>query len=386
MVKHIITQNPTFRETIGEDGLPKKVVTVVGIVKYTTYHHDSFIEPQVKYFKRNKKGAVVELTGRRRREIIMIACEDNGIYGSLTKAQMRRIFKGYADNPKNEVIKEMTTESNYMVSEVIGRSICDIDEYDENEGVKLAIEDFHRKCSMVAYRKIGSVLKKWSDEMKKIHAEYSARHYDTMNASLRRGDHVDALTNKDKVLVIHPSDPTTTPLKKAYEGRGWMVIEHPYSSPEFISHEIENHDTIIIMGHGTPMGLLGPMGHMVDASMVPLLKEKNVIAVWCNADQFFLKNGLDGFKTGMIVSEVMEAKAIGRDITSEECLRQFNRFCDSLKMAFDGDLTDHKHIEETILENYTSEEGDSDDLKAVYEYNRENCENERTIYDGDVTE
>ena len=39
-----------------------------------------------------------------------------------------------------------------------------------------------------------------------------------------------------------------------------------------------------------------------------LLKEKETLSMWCFSDRFFRKHNLKGFHTGMIISEVDEAK------------------------------------------------------------------------------
>ena len=109
-----------------------------------------------------------------------------------------------------------------------------------------------------------------------------------------------------KTLVIHPDDRSTDFLSQIYEGRGFTIItKHKKDLPKnkFIQ-EIKNHDRIIMMGHGYPGGLF--MSH-IDSTLVYLLREKECVCIWCNADQFVNKYGLKGFYTGMFISEVSEA-------------------------------------------------------------------------------
>ena len=109
-----------------------------------------------------------------------------------------------------------------------------------------------------------------------------------------------------KTLVIHPDDRTTDFLSQIYEGRDFTVItKHKEELPKnkFIQ-EIKNHDRIIMMGHGYPGGLF--KSH-IDSTLVYLLREKECVCIWCNADQFVNKYGLRGFYTGMFISEVSEA-------------------------------------------------------------------------------
>lgn len=58
-----------------------------------------------------------------------------------------------------------------------------------------------------------------------------------------------------KTLVIHPKDKTTDFLKPIYEGRDWTVITGGCTKDD-VAKAIDEHDHIIMMGHGTPQGLL----------------------------------------------------------------------------------------------------------------------------------
>ena len=111
-------------------------------------------------------------------------------------------------------------------------------------------------------------------------------------------------------LVIHPKDKTTTFLKDIYcDNKDWNVVED--ATPEELVKLINEHDRIIMMGHGSPFGLFATgfqsRGYIIHEGFVPYLKEKKLVGIWCNADQFFNRYELPGFYTGMIISEVMEA-------------------------------------------------------------------------------
>jgi len=120
-----------------------------------------------------------------------------------------------------------------------------------------------------------------------------------------------------KTLVIHPHDPSTAFLSQIYEGRDFTVeTRHKgegYSKKEFIQ-QVKDHDRIIMMGHGYPGGLF--YSH-IDSSVVYLLREKDNVCIWCNADQFVNKYGLRGFYTGMFISEVGEASWFHIQTTQE---------------------------------------------------------------------
>lgn len=205
-------------------------------------------------------------------------------------------------------------------------------------------------------------------------------------------------------LIIHPKDKSTDFLKVIYAGRDDCTVITDGTFDE-VKDAIRNHDHIIMMGHGTPQGLLAvnqfrdkPLeikpgkvttkpvaktkqlalagddmedieaelnelaedwyedsklwpettfdslgkGHfkgktsggssyrsssysgyssnyinkmtstyVIDDSYADMLRGKKLTTIWCNADQFIEWNKLDGFYTGMFISEKSEASLIG---------------------------------------------------------------------------
>jgi hypothetical protein len=109
-----------------------------------------------------------------------------------------------------------------------------------------------------------------------------------------------------KTLVIHPKDSTTDFLSKIYEGKDFLVIKEnlPNSKKRKL---LKEYDRIIMLGHGTKHGLFGHKKFMIDSNDVATLREKEVVAIWCNADEFVKKYNLKGFYTGMFISEIDEA-------------------------------------------------------------------------------
>lgn len=108
-------------------------------------------------------------------------------------------------------------------------------------------------------------------------------------------------------LVIHPYDPTTEFLTDIYTQFDCTVIRSDVS-PNFLKPEIARADEIFFLGHGVPQGLLGFNHLIIDESYVDLLRDKNNVYIWCNANHFVEKHNLSGFATGMIISEVREAQ------------------------------------------------------------------------------
>jgi hypothetical protein len=84
-----------------------------------------------------------------------------------------------------------------------------------------------------------------------------------------------------------------------------------------VDEQIEQHDRIMMMGHGAPNGLFSvgqfpqTYGLIVNVDTVPLLQNKECIFIWCNADQFVTKHNLKGLYSGMFISEVGEAHYCG---------------------------------------------------------------------------
>jgi hypothetical protein len=84
-------------------------------------------------------------------------------------------------------------------------------------------------------------------------------------------------------------------------------MDFRYNRNKFLKEQIKTHDRIVMLGHGTEKGLLGFNKFVIDSTWVYLLRNKNCVCIWCNADDFVKKYGLKGFYTGMIISEYEEA-------------------------------------------------------------------------------
>jgi len=114
-----------------------------------------------------------------------------------------------------------------------------------------------------------------------------------------------------KTLVIHPDDRTTDFLKTIYEGKGYTVITDRIIPTTYILKQIRLHDRIMIMGHGGPGGLLGYFQLFQTPEFIQLLRQKQCVCIWCNANQYVERFGITGFYTGMFISEVSEAYYFG---------------------------------------------------------------------------
>jgi hypothetical protein len=162
-----------------------------------------------------------------------------------------------------------------------------------------------------------------------------------------------------KVLVIHPEDPTTDMLQIVYLGKGYDVIRDPHVSDEEIVGQIKSHDKIIMLGHGTPDGLLswnrrtGEVRYVINDSHAELLKTKETYSMWCNSDAFFERHGMKGFHSGMIISEQIEALMFG--ITSyndEEVAATLSPLMFAMHDTLE--MEDLQEMQRIILERYSA--------------------------------
>ena len=138
-----------------------------------------------------------------------------------------------------------------------------------------------------------------------------------------------------KTLIIHPEDSTTTFLNSIYAGIPNQTRIQGNRSKEEVLDLIQAHDRVLMMGHGTSLGLLsmgkfqvrscGWSGYIIDEKAVELLHaKKDSLFIWCHADQFVHEFGLKGFFTGMFVSEVGEAVTYGIAGVSQEQVDESN--------------------------------------------------------------
>lgn len=165
-----------------------------------------------------------------------------------------------------------------------------------------------------------------------------------------------------KTLVIHPFDSSTRFLGEIYKGMDWTVIRNLETSKKRIKEEIKNHDRIVMLGHGTEQGLCTTNGRwLIDSSMVYLLREKEIVAIWCNADVFVKKYNLKGKYSGMIISEFEEAMYMGVWNTNSKEIEDSNvLFAESIKKSINSD----DFVNET-LKHYVGESN-------VIDFNRSN--------------
>jgi len=155
----------------------------------------------------------------------------------------------------------------------------------------------------------------------------------------------------NRTLVIHPADPTTDFLSVIYEDqKDWSIITDRTISKRKLIDAIQAHDKIIMLGHGTDQGLLRhpQQFHLIiDSTFVYLLRKKECVCIWCNADVFVMKYDIKGFHTGMIISEYEEAIMFCVKASDVEIDMSNKLFANSIR-----DSINEKHILKEVKNKY----------------------------------
>ena len=150
------------------------------------------------------------------------------------------------------------------------------------------------------------------------------------------------------MLVIHPKDKTTAMLSALYEGLEAQVVDDNHTTKEMgrLLHHVSTQERIMLLGHGPDKGLFfraddskeGFDKVIVGHPHTYHLRKHggNIVAVWCNADQFARAEGLHGLFTGMIVSELSEALLYQVETTQEELDRENAKLVRRLRALFDA--------------------------------------------------
>lgn len=140
---------------------------------------------------------------------------------------------------------------------------------------------------------------------------------------------------------------------------------------ESIKTLMRESEQVIMLGHGSPTGLMSVgkfegYGNIVDDSCAEVLAEKdNSVFIWCNADQFVEFHGLNGFSTGMFVSEVAEAKFCGMPLAKYSTVTESNRnFVECMRRVID--------CEPEMMHSYVKQAyGELASVNPVAKYNHE---------------
>ena len=94
------------------------------------------------------------------------------------------------------------------------------------------------------------------------------------------------------------------------------------------------HETLMCLGHGCQYGLFGPfcmygigISMAISDANVDLLKDRELICIWCNADEFGRRHPeLKGFFTSMFISNANEAHCFGFDADEDDIFNEVTLF------------------------------------------------------------
>lgn len=136
------------------------------------------------------------------------------------------------------------------------------------------------------------------------------------------------------MIVVHPKDQSTRFLHLIYEDVEGVLFFDSINQREQILEAIKDapqDEYILLLGHGTPHGLLG--GFICDEDAELLRDRPNLVGIWCYASSYAYKHGLKGFFSGMFISEWYEAE----DNEVAATLEDINEMCWNFAGMF-GDL------------------------------------------------
>lgn len=131
----------------------------------------------------------------------------------------------------------------------------------------------------------------------------------------------------NRILIVHPADPSTDFLKEIYKDIKYEKLITDCDSAELYDEFAKPYDTVILLGHGTELGLYDKINHryVVTPGHSLYLRDKFVIGIWCNANIYFEKfNVSNSFYTGMFISEIDEAIEYNMFLNKEKTTQHIN--------------------------------------------------------------
>ena len=162
------------------------------------------------------------------------------------------------------------------------------------------------------------------------------------------------------MIVIHIDNgtPDAAILSRIYEGLDGVTVCYNRSKSNIKRLlRITGDEPVMLLGHGTPGGLLNRSqnGFAVSGEHVEWLRNRPVIGIFCYASEFADKYGLRGFFTSMFISNMQEAVLEQRDqgATERDIAYQQELFCDRIRsLLVDGTaLNDWPRILQSQADN-----------------------------------
>lgn len=140
------------------------------------------------------------------------------------------------------------------------------------------------------------------------------------------------------MTVIHANDPTTRFLSPLYQGREEIKCHITEKSTNVdVLRALRSDDTVMMLGHGNQYGLFSVPNKegsyerfLITSRHVQFLRDKLCIGIWCYAEEFALRYGLHGLFSGMVISELDEARMFDIKATQKEIIREREQFAHDL--------------------------------------------------------
>ena len=133
------------------------------------------------------------------------------------------------------------------------------------------------------------------------------------------------------VIFSNMGDTDTAVLKYIWMGMPKVkvveITKSTVNAKALVNEAIEQeHDTLIMCGHGTPQGLLNPSfkggTYLIDRTNKDLIRCNRIIAVWCHAKDFAETYGVKGFWSSMFISNSGEASMNGIKTVSDQSITE----------------------------------------------------------------
>ena len=144
----------------------------------------------------------------------------------------------------------------------------------------------------------------------------------------------------NKLLVIHPNDPSTKFLETLYDYHtivNSLVVDETASNAKIrqvLTANALKDRNVMMLGHGYEGGLFAPQKNdtevnpfyrkIINPSLVQFLRERTCIGIWCYANLFAERYGLHGLFSGMIISDLDEAHSYGIEEFTQKEIEMYN--------------------------------------------------------------
>ena len=171
-----------------------------------------------------------------------------------------------------------------------------------------------------------------------------------------------------RTLFIPPTDPSTafgSIIYQHYLQRDNVtLITGNHILRKDIGAALQSHDRIVFIGHGTELGFgdMKACRYLITSADLQILRNKEVICIWCNANIFAEKYDLNAFATGMFVSEIQEVKTY--NLPEDQNLIDYSNtlMCNILSRCIFDPI---EEIKSAVYKEYVSE------TNPIIHFNRE---------------